>query len=253
VLSGTLDATLDGSDADLTWGATSTALGFDVSGYEVGIASVTGGPYTYTAVGNVLLYTYPNLDPGDYFFVVRTLDGLSNAIAVSNEDTLTVPPIISFSISDNTIGFSTISSSGARFATGDASGSASDTSAHTLQITTNAPSGYSISYSGTNLTGPETITEATIANDADGTPNSKQFAISLSTDGGATITSSYDHDPTPANRDWKYTTSGSELIATQSTPTALQTINAYYLANVASLTSAGTYGGVITYIATANF
>lgn len=253
VLSGTLDATLDGSDADLTWSATSTALGYNVSGYEVGIASVTGGPYTYTAVGNVLLYSYTNLNPGDYFFVVRTLDGLSNPITISNEDTLTVPAVISFSISDNTIGFSTISSSSARFATGDASGSTTDTSAHNLQVTTNAPNGYSISYSGTSFTGPETITEATITNDSDGSQNTKQFALAFSTDGGATITSSYDHDPAPANRDWKYTASTSELIVTQSSPTALQTISAYYLANVASLTSAGTYGGVITYIATSNF
>jgi hypothetical protein len=252
-LSGTLDATLDGSDADLTWTATTAELGFNVSGYEVGIDDVSGGPYTYTPVGNVLLYTYANLNPGDYFFVVRTLDGLSNPIAISSEDTLTVPPIISFSISDNTIGFSSITSASPRFATGDASGSGTDTSAHNLQITTNAPSGYSISYTGTNLTGPETITEATISNDADGSQNSKQFAVGFSTDGGATITSSYDHNTTPSNRDWKYTTNDSELIATQNSPTALQTINAYYLANISAVTSAGGYGGVITYIATANF
>jgi hypothetical protein len=250
---GTLDAVLNGSDADLSWMATDTALGFNVSGYEVGIASVTGGPYTYTAVGNVLLYSYTNLNPGDYFFVVRTLDGLSNPIAISNEKTLTVPQSLLFSISDNTIGFSTLTSASARFATADGTGSDTSTSAHTLQIETNAPSGFSIAYSGTTLTGPETITQATITNDPDGTQDLKQFALSFSTDGGATITGSYDHDPTPANRNWKFTTGTSDIIATESSPTALQTLNAYYLANIAALTSAGTYQGVITYIATANY
>lgn len=253
VAEGTLDAVLNGSNAELSWTATETALGLNVSEYEVGIASVTGGPYTYTSVGTDLDYIYTNLAPGNYFFVVRTLDGLSNPIAISNEETLTVPQTLLFSISDNTVGFSTVTSSSARFATGDTTGSDSDTSAHNLQIATNASSGYSITYSGTNFVGPEVITEATITNDPDGAQNSKQFALAFSTDGGATITASYDHNPIPANRDWKFTTGTSDIIATQSSPTALQTLNAYYLANITANTSAGAYGGVITYIATANF
>jgi hypothetical protein len=251
VVEGVLDAVLNGIDVDLDWTATDTALGFNVSDYEVGIATVTGGPYTYTSVGIAFDYTYSALEPDDYFFVVRTLDGLGNPIALSNEETITVPQLITFSISDNTIGFSSVNSASARFATGDTTGSASDTSAHNMQIATNAPSGYSISYSGTSLSGPETITDAVITNDADGSPSSKQFAVGFSTDGGATITSSYDHNPTPGSRDWKFTTS--DLIATEATPTATQTISAFYLANVSATTSAGAYGGVITYVATANF
>lgn len=253
VAEGTLDAVLDNSNVDVSWTATDTALGLNVSGYEVGIASISGGPYTYTNVGTDLFYTYTNLDPGDYFFVVRTLDGLNNSIALSNEEMVTVPQTILFSISDNTIGFSTITSSVPRFATSDNSGSAADTSAHNLQIATNAPLGYSISYSGTALVGPEVITEATITNDPDGAQNSKQFAVAFSTDGGATITSSYDHDLTPANRNWKFTAGTSDIIAAEGSPTALQTINAYYLANISSMTSGGEYSGVITYVATANY
>lgn len=251
VAEGVLSATLNGIDVDLDWTATDTALGFNVSAYEVGIGTVTGGPYTFTNVGIDFDYTYTTLEPGDYFFVVRTLDGLGNQIAVSNEQTVTVPQVIVFSISDNTVGFSSINSSAARFATGDTTGSATDTSAHNLQVATNAPSGFSVSYSGTSLSGPETITQATITNDEDGVQDSKQFAMSFSTDGGATITSSYDHDPTPANRDWKFTSS--DLIVTEGGPSSLQTISAYYLANISATTSAGAYGGVITYVATANF
>jgi hypothetical protein len=253
VAEGALSAVLNGSDAELSWATTTTALGFNVSEYEVGIASVSSGPYTYTSVGTNLYYTYTNLNAGTYFFVVRTLDGLSNSIAISNEETLVVPQTLMFSISDNTIGFNTVTSSSARFATGDMAGSNTDTSAHNLQIATNAPVGYSIVYSGTDFQGPEIITEAIISNDPDGSQDIKQFALSFSTDGGATITGSYDHSTTPTNRDWKFATGASNLIATQGTPTALQTINAYYLANITSNTSAGAYGGVITYIATANF
>ncbi|MES3006031.1 MAG: hypothetical protein V4664_03740 [Patescibacteria group bacterium] len=253
VAEGSLVAVLNGANAELSWAGTDTALGFNVSGYEVGIASVSTGPYTYTSVGTDLDYIYVGLAPGDYFFVVRTLDGLGNSIAISDEETLNVPQSISFSISDNTIGFSSITAAAARFATGDNSGSSADTSAHNLQIATNASSGYTISYSGTALTGPEVITEATIVNDPDGAQNSKQFALSFSTDGGATITSSYDHDPTPTNRNWKFTTGTSELIATESSPTPLETINAYYLANITANTSSGVYEGTITYIATANY
>lgn len=253
VSEGSLSAVLNGSNAELSWTATVAALGLNVSEYEAGIATVTGGPYTYTSTSTNLGFIYPNLAAGSYFFVVRTLDGLDNPISISNEETLVVPQTISFSISDNTIGFSNVTPASPRFATGDAAGSVSNTSAHNLQISTNAPSGYSISYSGTALTGPETITEAVITNDPDGTQNLKQFALSFSTDGGATITGSYDHDPTPGNRNWKFTAGANEIIATEGSPTPLQTLNAYYLANITANTSAGAYSGVITYIATANF
>jgi hypothetical protein len=185
--------------------------------------------------------------------VVRTLDGLNNPISISNEETLTVPQIIIFSLSNNTIGFNSLNSSAPKYATSDSLGSLTDTSAHNIQIATNASAGFSISYSGTAFSGPESITDAVIVNDPDGTQNTKQFALSFSTDGGATITSSYDHDPAPSNRNWKYTSNSSEIIASETTPTALQTLNAYYLANITSNTSAGSYGGLITYIATANF
>jgi hypothetical protein len=49
---------------------------------------------------------------------------------------------ISFSISDNTIGFGALTPSSLRYATGDTNGSASETIAHTLSVTTNATSGY---------------------------------------------------------------------------------------------------------------
>ena len=71
---GAFSATANGSAVDLAWGATSAGLGWSVSGYSTGISSVSGGPYTYTSVGNVTSYSYTGLTPGEYCFVLRTLD-----------------------------------------------------------------------------------------------------------------------------------------------------------------------------------
>jgi len=72
----------------LSWTASSAQLGFNISGYEVGRASTAGGTYTYTDVGFVLSSVSSGLDNGTtYYFVVRALDNLTNAIATSTEVT----------------------------------------------------------------------------------------------------------------------------------------------------------------------
>lgn len=88
--SGVLSVTTTGSNADLTWTASSASSGWSVSGYRTGIASVSGGPYTYTNVGNVLSYSYTLLSAGNYCFIVETLDAFNNVIGTSNEDCVTV-------------------------------------------------------------------------------------------------------------------------------------------------------------------
>lgn len=95
---GILTAVANGADGDLTWTASVAAQGWTVDGYNVGIATVPGGPYTYTDVGNVLLYAYDNLAPGDYCFVVQTYDVFSYVIGTSNEDCITIAPVLVFDI-----------------------------------------------------------------------------------------------------------------------------------------------------------
>ena len=67
---------------------------------------------------------------------------------------------LTFNISDPAIGFGTLVSSGARYATGDTNGSASDVAdAHTISASTNASSGYTMTLDGATLTsGGNTIT-----------------------------------------------------------------------------------------------
>lgn len=167
----------------------------------------------------------------------------------------TVAQSISFSISDNTIGFGSLSSSGPRFATGDTAGSGSDSAeAHNLQVGTNAASGYTVTYNGATLTsGLNTISVASITDDADGTAGSEQFAIGASTDGDASIASGYDHNAVAGNRDWNFVASTTTTLASETVPTATETLSMFYLSNISTLTEAGSYATSITYNATANF
>lgn len=95
---GTLTAVANGADGDLSWPASVAGQGWTVDGYNTGIATVSGGPYTYTDVGNVTSYNYDNLAPGDYCFVVQTYDALGYVIGTSNEDCITIYPVIVFDI-----------------------------------------------------------------------------------------------------------------------------------------------------------
>lgn len=169
--------------------------------------------------------------------------------------TATVAETINFEINDVEIGFGALNGSGARWANAAATGSDTDVSAHTIIVGTNADGGYSVTYTGATLTGPAgTIDalEAGVVDDANGTPGSEQFALSFDKSGDALITSGYDHATNP---DWKFDadpTSPVEVVH-ETGPSADETISAYYLANIATLTEAGSYSTDITYIATATF
>ncbi len=167
-----------------------------------------------------------------------------------------VDPIITFSISDTTIGFGTLSTSTATWATGDTVGVTSvpgDTSgAHEMTVATNASSGYSITYNGATLTsGGNTIDVATISGDDDGTPGSEQFALGIDDNGGnVTIASGYDLAGTNS---YNFVAGTTTTIASETGATTTETIDVQYIANIATTTEAGSYSTDITYIATGNF
>jgi len=180
------------------------------------------------------------------------------SVAILTDDqvavTATVDNSLTFSISDNAIGFGSLTTANARFANGAATGAngPTSTSAHTLAIATNAATGYSITYNGATLTaGTPTITVATITGDEDGVPNSEQFAIGFTTAGNATIASAY-NQVTP-NFNYSFVASTTTTIVSETVATATETISAFYLTNIAGTTEAGAYSTAITYVATANF
>ena len=170
--------------------------------------------------------------------------------------TATVDPTITFTISDTTVGFGTLTTGSASWATGDTNGvtsaPADSSGAHEMTLATNAASGYSITYNGATLTsGGNTIDVATISEDDDGTPASEQFALGLDDNGGnATIVSAY--DLATANS-YSFVAGTTTTVASETIATATETFDVQYIANVAGLTEAGSYTTNITWIATGNF
>ncbi len=159
---------------------------------------------------------------------------------------------ITFSISDNSVGFGTLTSAGARYATYDGLGSDTATSAHSITVYSTASSGFSLTYEADNLTsGANTISSATISNDSNGTPGTEQFAISASSATGIISPSfGYDYQSGP---DWNFIPGTTTEFASSGVATSSMNIDMYYLANVSGATEAGTYSTTFTYIATGNF
>ncbi len=161
----------------------------------------------------------------------------------------TVDESLSFSISDNSIGFGTLSSSAASYATGDASGSGSETVAHNIVIGTNATNGYTLTASGTTLTsGANTISAIGPSNTASSV-GSEQFGIRLTASGGSGTVSA----PYAASGFAFDTAAFPDEIASATGSSADTTYSVRYLANIAANTEAGSYSSTITYTATANF
>jgi len=82
----TVTPTAGDASVELSWSAASGFLGWTVSGYNVGYASVSGGPYTYVDSGNDTDETVSGLtNDTAYYFIVRPEDFFGNSIATSSE------------------------------------------------------------------------------------------------------------------------------------------------------------------------
>ncbi len=165
----------------------------------------------------------------------------------------TVNPTMTMTLSANSVTFGTLTSANGRWAdgsTGQTAAASLPTSAHTIAIGTNATSGYTLSYYGTNLTnGSSTITAATISSDSDGTPGTAQYALTASASGSSTIASGYAR---ASSSSLNFVPTTTTTLASYTAPIS-DTITLSYLANIASTTPAGSYSSTITYIATGNF
>lgn len=168
--------------------------------------------------------------------------------------TSTVDQALTFDASDNTVGYGSLASANARWATGDLLGTGTQPTlgigAHELTVSTNATDGYTVKYNGATLTsGADTIDVATITNDGNGTPGTEQFAIAASTTGDATIVADYQYSADPTT-EYKFVASTLTQIFSETGPSATETVDLYYIGNIAALTEAGTYASDITYTAT---
>ncbi len=247
---GTLTATPNGANMDLAWGASTSAQGWSISTYKTGKASVSGGPYTYTDVGLVTSYSYTGLTPGEYCFVVQTIDALGYVIGTSNEDCATINPTITFAISSNSVNLGTISTATA------------GTGTHTLSVLSNAPSGFVITYNGPTLTndGAPSYTIPVYTSGAS-SPGTAGFGINLknnatpdigaepvTTYGTCNISSGYSTVDA-----YTFVASTTTTIASSTSAPANCLYTTSYVGNISGVTGAGNYSSTITYVATGTF
>jgi len=200
--------------------------------------------------------------PGSFTIALATSAGDSGSLAVpiigagGTTDNLeivtaTVAPTITFTNDDSSIGFGTLSSTLQTYANAGGTGVSSDTTAHTLAISTNAPSGYTLTYNGATLTGTPSGTILAIAPPgvaADGTPGQSQFGISGALTGTGTMVAEYDH----ATPKFAFVAGAATTLASYGSG-ASASIAMHYLANILGTTPAGSYTTTITYIVTGNF
>ncbi|QQS60084.1 hypothetical protein IPN41_03070 [Candidatus Falkowbacteria bacterium] len=163
--------------------------------------------------------------------------------------TANVDPVIVFAVTDSTIGFGSLSASGARWATGDTLGNGSETSAHDITASTNATSGYTIYVLGSTLTSGGNTIDAIGGSAVASNPGTEQFGIKASASGGSGgVVAPY------ASADYAYNaTSAQDDIALSSVPSLTTTYSITYIANISSTTQPGSYGTTLTYTATGLF
>ncbi len=176
-------------------------------------------------------------------------DGAAYAVKICA--TALPPQTLTFNVSDNTIGFGTLSAIVPRYATGDAQGSGAEVEAHTLAISTSAANGYTLTIRGTTLAdGGNVITPIGGTNTAP-IPGSEQFGLRLvATGGSGTVTSLYGASGFAFNA----TDSTTIQVATENPGDEVTTTySARYLANITNTTQPGSYAATLTYIVTGSF
>ena len=75
---------------NLSWTAAVGVLGYSTASYSIGQSTASGGPYAFTAIGNILSSTVSSLTAGQpYYFIIRAHDSYTTTIATSTEATAT--------------------------------------------------------------------------------------------------------------------------------------------------------------------
>ena len=168
----------------------------------------------------------------------------------------TVAQSLTFVISTSTIYFGTLSSSQTKFASStNPLGDTAETIAHSLQLNTNAPSGFSVSVRGQTLTSQQNASNtisAIGASAASSTTAIEQFGIRATESGGTGVTVAPPYSFT-TSYGYSSTATTSSLLESGSGSTASSTLAIRYVTNIGAITEAGTYSASLVYVATANF
>lgn len=249
-----------------------TAWGAVFSGTQNRILTLTapsdGTGAAVLAANDKVVITYDSTNstnastPGTYVVDIGGTFGDTGSISVNliADDTVsvsaTVQQAITFTISTSTIYFGNLSSGAAKYASStNTSGDSTETIAHTLAVSTNAPSGYAITVRGQTLTSqqnPANTIDATGGTAVSSSAGTEQFGIRATASGGtgSTIDSTFSGGSTYG---YDATATTSVSFASGSGATNTTTYSLRYLANIAGTTEAGTYAASLVYVATANF
>jgi len=157
---------------------------------------------------------------------------------------------LTFNISDNSIGFGNLTSSGLRYATGNGTGGSSEVEAFNFTVNTNAPSGYIVSMQGETL--KKGATEITAIGGTNTVPSAgtKNFGLrAVATGGSGTVSAPY------AASGFAYDAESSfDSIASASSGDGVTTTySVRTVATIDELLDPGDYVTNLTYIVTANF
>lgn len=175
--------------------------------------------------------------------------------AMMSPQWIEVPKVqsLTFSISDNTVGFGSLQTAGARYATGDSLGSGSDSmNAHTISVSTNADSGYAITLDGSTLTCVDcagATVDAIGGTAVSSSPGTEQFGVRGSVvSGNGTISTPYD------GANWAFDTSAfPDVFASGAGDSVTSVFGLRYLANISATTEPGQYSSGATFIVTASY
>lgn len=160
---------------------------------------------------------------------------------------------LTFSISDNSIGFGGLLSGSARYASGDTLGLSSDSaSAHTISVSTSAGNGYSVTINGSTLTqtvNPSLTITPIGASAVASAVGTKQFGVRATVNSGTgSVISPYN------TANWALNTSAFPSSIFSGLGDSVTTVfDIRYIANISASTDSGNYSSVLTYSVTANY
>ncbi len=257
--SGTLNTeTISAADNNNDWkavfsGVENRILTLTAPDDGVGAAAIDAGSKV------VVSYTSANAQNGSlaqsYAITVDGTFGDTGTITVNliTDDQVAVSATVSqsltFSISDNTIGFGSLSASNDRFATGNAAGADAAEAAHTITVGTNAANGYTMTLNGATLTSGGNTIDAIGDTNTASDEGTEQFGLRIDEAGGSgAVTAPY------ADAGYAFDSAAfPDQVASSGTASANTVYSVTYIANITSNTEAGAYSATMTYTATANF
>ncbi len=265
--SGFVDALLNnGAASGISWGVSTTSQSLTITS---GTAVIPANRCIQIKIGTNAVFqasgTSQITNPSSATSSILSIGGSfadngQITVNIITDDTVAMTGVVaqtfSYTISTSTIYFGALGTGGAKFASStNPLGDSAETIAHTLVVSTNAPSGYSITIKGQTLTSQQNASNtinAIGATAASSTASSEQFGLRATVSGGTggAVSAPY---TSATSYGYAATATTTSILATGTGATNPTTYSLRYVANISALTEAGTYAANLIYVATANF